>query len=155
MQKYLLLLFISVGLGISGCKQLTLDEQWDLDRQLIDDYVVENGLEDGMYTDAGTYYLITEPGTSNQKPTVDSEVAVTYRGTLLNGKEFDASGSRIISFGLWQVIEGWRDGMQQFTKGSTGILIIPSALGYGNQKVGKIKKNSVLVFEIELIDIFN
>jgi FKBP-type peptidyl-prolyl cis-trans isomerase FkpA len=51
------------------------------------------------------------------------------------------------------VIQGWQEGIPLFSEGGSGILIIPSALGYGNQAIGNIPRNSVLIFEVNLIDV--
>ncbi|MEJ7658651.1 MAG: FKBP-type peptidyl-prolyl cis-trans isomerase [Hymenobacter sp.] len=83
------------------------------------------------------YVLTTKPGTGpNAKP--GQLVTVDYRGTLLDGKEFDASakhGGQPFSFALGrgQVIPGWDDALQQLSKGSKATILIPSSLAYGKQ----------------------
>ena len=61
--------------------------------------------------------------------------------------------SLIITFPLSGVIQGWQEGIPLFKEGGSGILLIPSALGYGSQSVGSIPANSVLIFDINLIDV--
>ena len=70
---------------------------------------------------------------------------------LTDGTVFDQSTSAGISF-LTNVILGWQEGIPMFSEGGTGKLLIPSPLGYGNRAVGNIPENSVLIFDVELID---
>ena len=67
--------------------------------------------------------------------------------------DFDQSSSNGITFPLSGVIQGWQEGIPLFKEGGSGILLIPSALGYGSQSVGTIPANSVLIFDINLIDV--
>ena len=83
-------------------------------------------------------------------------VNIHYTGKLLNGFEFDNSYGRnqTLPFviGKKQVIDGLDKGIQNFYIGDKGLLIIPSKLGYGDKEVGKIPANSVLIFEIEILE---
>lgn len=129
---------------LSACSK----NQDKIDKELIESFVATNSL-DAQSTDSGLFYVIDEPGTS-EKPTISDEVTVKYRGTFLNGVEFDSNNN--ISFPLSQVIKGWQEGIPLFGKGGKGMLIIPSDLGYGSNPPQGIPKNSVLVFDIELFD---
>ena len=114
-------------------------------------------------TASGLYYAIKEPGTGpTAKP--GQQVSVKYLGTLLNGKKFDANVdenfncSHPLTFvlGMHQVIPGWDEGLSYFREGTRGTLYIPSGLAYGERYVGKlIPANSILIFEVELLDIDN
>jgi len=95
------------------------------------------------------YYVIEEPG-SSEHPTINDQVTVNYIGFLLNGDVFDQDFN--ITFGLDQVIPGWQEGIPLFGKGGKGLLIIPSHLGYGDRTLTGIPANSVIVFEIHLLD---
>lgn len=106
----------------------------------------------GKSTGSGLYYVINEPG-SGAQPNINSKVTVKYSGNLIDGTVFDSSGNSGISFNLNSVIQGWQEGIPYFKKGGKGFLLIPSALGYGSQATEKIPANSVLVFEIELLDV--
>ena len=141
---YLSLVFGGLILG-SGCQQESVKEQ-------IDNYIAKKGLT-ATSTAEGLYYIIEKPG-GEEKPTIDSKVTVDYKGTLLNDKVFDSSYDRGTPFtsNLTQVIKGWQLGIPLFGKGGKGMLIIPPSLGYGSQRNGDIPANSVLVFEIELLD---
>ena len=82
-------------------------------------------------------------------------MTVHYRGTLIDGTEFDSSYKRgePISFPLGNVIKGWTEGLQLMKPGGKARLTIPSELGYGPGGVGNIPPNAVLVFDVELIEV--
>ncbi len=100
---------------------------------------------------SGIYYQIINPG-SGLTPTLNSRVYVTYTGKLLNGTKFDES-TEVVNFYLNQVIEGWQIGIPLIKKGGRIKLIIPSAYAYGCNGSGSIPANSVLFFDVNLIDI--
>jgi len=87
-------------------------------------------------------------------PSATSNVTVHYRGTLLNGTEFDSSFKRNqpATFGLNQVIPCWTQGVQKMKVGGTAKLTCPPETAYGSRDLGKIPPNSVLNFEIQLLD---
>lgn len=118
--------------------------------QSIDDYLKANNLT-AQKTEDGLYYIIDVPG-NDTKPKVNSTVRVKYEGKLLNGDVFDKSDDFKTS--LSNVIAGWRRGMVLFGEGGKGTLIIPPSLGYGSQAVGAIPSNSVLIFDVELLEVF-
>ena len=115
----------------------------------IQEYLKENNLE-AQKSDSGLYYIINEPGTGKQ-PSESSTVKVAYKGYFTNGKVFDKSSPEGISFGLNQVIKGWTEGITYFKEGGSGVLLIPSRLGYGNRGNSRIPAGSVLLFDIKLI----
>jgi FKBP-type peptidyl-prolyl cis-trans isomerase len=119
-------------------------------------YLAENGKRAGVTTTAsGLQYEVLKEGTG-PKPTADNTVKVHYHGTTIDGSVFDSSVDRgePVTFGLGQVIKGWTEALQLMPVGSKWKIYIPSELGYGEQAAGpKIKPNSVLVFEVELIGI--
>ncbi|MEM9822377.1 MAG: FKBP-type peptidyl-prolyl cis-trans isomerase [Bacteroidota bacterium] len=118
-------------------------------QEQIDDYLEEMGLT-AEVTSSGLNYIIENEGTGTTNPTLADTVTVNYRGTLLNGDVFDQNPNA--TFLLTGVIPGWQEGIPLFRKGGSGKLLIPPSLGYGNFRVGPIPPNSVLVFDIELID---
>ena len=95
-------------------------------------------------------------GTGNEVKNGDT-VVVNYAGTLQNGTEFDNSKKRgeplTFKVGEGRVIQGWEQGLIGMKVGGQRILVIPPEMGYGNQSVGPIPANSVLVFSIELLEI--
>ncbi len=110
--------------------------------------------EAGVITsETGLLYRIVEPG-AERKPTAADTVTVHYKGTFIDGSEFDSSYSRGVptSFPLSGVIAGWTEGLQYIGEGGSIELFIPSDLAYG-QGNGSIPPNSVLIFEVELISI--
>ena len=140
------------------------------DIKTIDDYLKENGIEADT-TAEGLRYVITEEGTGD-KPEKGQTVVVNYTGKLLDGTMFDSSieedakeggvyreqrdYSKPFEFPIGQgrVIKGWDLGIALLNKGSKATLYIPSTLGYGPRgSGGVIKPNSILVFDVELVDI--
>jgi len=100
---------------------------------------------------SGIYYEIINPG-SGAAVTTSSKVSVTYTGRLLNGTKFDESTTPV-SFPLSGVIEGWQIGIPLIKKGGRIKLIIPSAYAYGCNGSGPIPANSVLFFDVNLLDV--
>lgn len=119
-------------------------------------YLAENATVDGVVvTESGLQYQIIEAG-EGAMPSADDTVEVHYRGTLVDGTEFDSSYSRgqTVSFGVGQVIPGWTEALQLMPVGSKWKLGIPPELGYGAGGAGQmIGPNSALIFEVELISI--
>jgi FKBP-type peptidyl-prolyl cis-trans isomerase len=119
-------------------------------------FLADNGKRAGVTTTAsGLQYEVITTGTG-KKPAVTDQVKVHYHGTTIDGKVFDSSRDRgePVTFGLGQVIKGWTEALQLMPVGSKWKIYIPSELGYGEQAAGpKIKPNSVLIFEVELLGI--
>lgn len=109
-----------------------------------------------MVTDSGLQYEVLEEG-SGARPNSEDQVEVHYEGTLINGEVFDSSYERgdTVTFPLNRVISGWTEGLQLMTVGSKYKFYIPAELGYGNNppQGSIIQPGSVLIFEVELIDI--
>ena len=105
-------------------------------------------------TESGLQYQVVREG-SGPKPTAEDVVRVHYKGTLLDGTVFDSSYDRgqPAEFGLNQVIPGWAEGVALMPVGSKYMFWIPSDLGYGEAGGGPIPPNSMLTFEVELIEI--
>ncbi len=121
------------------------------DKQKIEEYVAANNLK-GEFTSSGLYFTIDFPGVGSN-PALNDTIKVEYNGYLLDGTPFDHTLTGTpVEFSLNQVIKGWQEGIPKYKKGGKGKLIIPSNLGYGSNKVGDIPKNSVLVFDIYLVD---
>lgn len=104
---------------------------------------------------SGLQYKILTPG-AGPKPTASDTVSCNYKGTLINGKEFDSSAKHggPISFPVGGVIKGWTEALQLMPVGSKWQLFIPSSLAYGERGSGAdIGPNATLVFEVELVSI--
>jgi FKBP-type peptidyl-prolyl cis-trans isomerase FkpA len=120
-------------------------------------YVAEHPeLAKATRTPSGVYVLITQPGTG-PKPAAGQTVAVSYRGTLLDGKEFDTSnrGGKDqpyeYPYGQGQVIPGWDEGVGMLNKGAKATILVPSTLGYGSAgSPPRIAPNSPLRFDVQL-----
>ncbi|MGH6962218.1 MAG: FKBP-type peptidyl-prolyl cis-trans isomerase [Dongiaceae bacterium] len=119
-------------------------------------FLAENGKREGVKTTAsGLQYEIVTEGTG-ASPKATDKVTVHYKGTLIDGTEFDSSYSRgqPVTFPLGNVIPGWTEGLQLVKAGGKAKLYIPSSLAYGERGAGaKIGPNEALVFEIELVAI--
>jgi len=127
-----------------------MEEQLIIDAQIIDQYLVDKNIE-AINTASGLRYVILEAG-SGPNASVGSSAKVRYIGMLLDGTTFD-SGEYTFNLGQGQVIKGWDEGFGYFNKGAKGTLYIPSALGYGPNGSGEaIPPNSILIFDIELLD---
>ena len=118
-------------------------------------FLAENANKEGVITVAsGLQYKVLKKGLGD-KPTEKSSVTVHYRGTLLNGEEFDSSYKRGQPYTtpLTNVIPGWTEALQLMPVGSKWELYIPSNLAYGNSPKGPGGPNSTLIFEVELLGI--
>ena len=118
-------------------------------------FIEENKKKEGVKTTAsGLQYKAIKEGTGAQPKATDT-VTVNYRGTLINGTEFDSSYKRgePASFPLNGVIKGWTEGLQLMKVGSKYQFFVPPNLAYGERTVGPdIAPNSTLIFEVELLD---
>jgi FKBP-type peptidyl-prolyl cis-trans isomerase len=120
------------------------------DERLIQNYLQANGQSGAAQrTSTGLYYIVEVQG-NGQFPNANSTVTVNYEGFLLNGSRFDGNDNS--QFSLQQVIAGWTEGIPKFSRGGRGQLLIPSNLAYGSQARPGIPANSVLRFEVELLD---
>jgi FKBP-type peptidyl-prolyl cis-trans isomerase len=119
-------------------------------------FLAENGAREGVVTtESGLQYEVLTEGTG-PKPGPEDTVEVHYRGTLVDGTEFDSSYGRgeTVTFGVGQVIPGWTEALQLMSEGSKWKLAIPSELAYGAGGAGQvIGPNAVLIFEVELVSI--
>jgi FKBP-type peptidyl-prolyl cis-trans isomerase len=121
-----------------------------------DAFLAANKAKEGVVTLAsGLQYKILTAGTGKM-PTADNTVVCQYRGTLIDGKEFDSSYTRNqpASFQVKGVIKGWTEVLQLMPVGSKWQVVIPPALAYGERGTGAdIGPNATLIFEIELVAI--
>lgn len=122
-----------------------------------DKFLAEKEKEEGVVkTESGLLYKVVKEG-AGPKPTAESQVKVNYKGTLIDGTEFDSTekhGGEPATFTVGDMIPGWIEGLQLMNVGSKYIFYIPANLAYGEQARGSVlKANSTLVFEVELLDI--
>ncbi|MCB0367117.1 MAG: FKBP-type peptidyl-prolyl cis-trans isomerase [Bdellovibrionaceae bacterium] len=120
-----------------------------------DDYLAANKDKEGVKTtETGLQYKVESEG-DGPNPKEDSVVTVHYKGTLIDGKEFDSSYGRgqPATFPVGGVIPGWQEALKLMKKGAKWKLYIPPDLAYGERARPGIPANSVLVFDVELMDI--
>lgn len=119
------------------------------------DYLAENAKREGVTVLAsGLQYEVLVAG-EGAKPSADDQVRTHYHGTLIDGTVFDSSYERgqPAEFPVGGVIPGWVEALQLMNAGSKWRLHVPSELAYGAQAVGSIPPHSVLVFDVELLDV--
>jgi FKBP-type peptidyl-prolyl cis-trans isomerase len=128
----------------------------DTNKKEGESFLAANKSKEGVVTlPDGLQYKILSTGTG-PKPTATDSVVCNYKGTLINGKEFDSSYKRgqPATFGVSQVIKGWTEALQLMPVGSKWQLFIPSELAYSQRGAGAdIGPNATLVFEVELVSI--
>jgi FKBP-type peptidyl-prolyl cis-trans isomerase FklB len=119
-------------------------------------FLVENSKKEGVVTlPSGLQYKVVKKGTG-KKPGPTDGVTVHYKGTLIDGTEFDSSYKRgePVSFPVGGVIPGWTEALQLMEEGSKWQLFIPAKLAYGERGAGaQIGPNSTLIFEVELLKV--
>nr|WP_321377868.1 FKBP-type peptidyl-prolyl cis-trans isomerase [uncultured Bacteroides sp.] len=136
-------------------KDGNLEQQFGANKEAGIKFLAENKTKEGVVTTAsGLQYKIITKGTG-EVPTAESKVKVHYKGTLLDGTEFDSSYKRNepATFGAGQVIKGWTEALTLMPVGSKWELYIPADLAYGSRDAGPIKPFSTLIFEVELLSI--
>ena len=120
------------------------------------EFLKELSIQEGINSlPCGIYYKVLQTGEGKSSPTPRSIVSVHYRGTLIDGKEFDNSYKRNCpeAFRLCDVIDGWQIALQQMHVGDKWVIYIPFEMGYGSKASGPIPANSTLIFEVELLGI--
>ena len=144
MRKLFYLLLIPFCL--TGCKK----DQSKIDDQAIQKYINDHHLT-ATAEPNGLYFVSTTAGTGGN-PNDTSLVTVLYKGYLTDGTVFAQLTTTPQTFSLSGVIAGWREGIPLMKKGGVATLLIPSALGYGGQVQNGIPANSVLIFDVDLVN---
>lgn len=120
-------------------------------------FLEENARKEGVTTTpSGLQYLVLQEG-AGKSPKATDTVVVHYRGTLINGVEFDSSYRRDepAEFPLNRVIKGWTEGVQLMKEGAKYRFFIPSKLAYGSRGAGiDIGPDETLIFEVELLKVW-
>ncbi|MDA3899305.1 MAG: FKBP-type peptidyl-prolyl cis-trans isomerase [Spirochaetes bacterium] len=146
--------------GRQDIRKLATDRKAIQDKENIKkgaDFIEKYSKQKGVKTtESGIAYKIIEAG-SAERPLPTSTITVNYKGTLIDGTVFDSSYDRgkPATFQLNRVIKGWAEGMKLIGKGGKAELVIPSKLAYGERGNRSIPGNSVLIFEVELLEIDN
>jgi len=119
-------------------------------------FLKENASKEGVKTlPSGMQYKVVTEGTG-KKPAATDKVLCHYKGTLIDGKEFDSSYKRNepAEFPVNRVIPGWTEALQLMSEGSKWMLYIPSSLAYGSRGAGgDIGPDETLIFEVELLKV--
>jgi len=149
MKRLFVLLMLPIMFIVNSCQKEV--DYTQIDEDIIQQYITDNNLN-AQATGTGLYYVVDVVG-NGETPNINSTVTVAYTGELTDGTIFDQSSASGATFPLSGVIQGWQEGIPFFSEGGSGILLIPSALGYGNQVVGSIPANSVLIFDVTLISV--
>ena len=120
-------------------------------------FLAENKTKEGVVTtESGLQYKIITPGDGKQFPVDGDEVECLYRGTLINGKVFDGTelrGNEPVKFNIKYVIPGWTEMLKLMSLGEKVQVWIHPKLGYGENGNSGIEPNSLLIFEMELLQI--
>ncbi|MFT3945855.1 MAG: FKBP-type peptidyl-prolyl cis-trans isomerase [Agriterribacter sp.] len=130
------------------------------DEKTLEEYFAKNNIKPTK-TALGTYVEVKQAG--SELPQDGQTLVVKYTGKLLDGTVFDSNVDSTfrhtepynVTLGQGGSIKGFEDGLKSFGKGGKGNIFIPSVLGYGSQGSGKIKPNSNLVFEVEILDVLS
>ena len=140
---------------MEAANEKKMEAQFGPNREAGEKFLAENKTKEGVQvTPSGLQYKVIKQG-KGAVPTTTDKVSVHYRGTLIDGTEFDSSYKRNkpTEFGVTQVIKGWTEALTMMPVGSKWEIYIPQELAYGSRNQGQIKPFSTLIFEVELLDI--
>lgn len=122
-----------------------------INEQEIESYIAANDISAGR-TDSGLYYYVEEEGEGTEI-TASSDVTIRFKSYFTDGSILDEVDGYGYPFNVQQQIIGLREGLQMFREGGSGMLIVPSHLAFGSDDYREVPGGSVLIFEIEVIDI--
>jgi len=142
--------------SLTAKQETRMKELSDKNQKEGEAFLAENKKKEGVVArPSGLQYKILKEGTGNT-PKATDKVKVNYKGTLIDGREFDSSykQQKPVVFQVNKVISGWTEALQMMKVGSQWEVFIPANLAYGNRGAGQmIGPNSTLIFEVELISI--
>lgn len=150
MKKNSLFLILFIFISSQSCSKIE-ETQAQQDERLIRQYLAVNNITNAQTTANGLHYIIREQGTG-LKPTLNSTIKFFYVGKLLGGQIFDSNESLTIK--LSELIAGFQEGIPLINEFGKITLIVPSAMGYGSRESALIPANSILIFDVELLEVF-
>lgn len=134
-----------------ACKTYSEDDKKNFDSK-IQNFIKKSKLKYEK-SESGLYYFIEKEG-EGETIKVTDEVSFKYVGKLLNGQVFDGQNkNKAAKFRVNQLIQGWQEAMLYVKKGGKMKLIVPPQLGYGDYDLDDIPKNSVLIFDMEIVEV--
>ena len=149
---------VYVETHVDAIKAKALESRYGENKAAGEAFLAENAKKEGVVTtESGLQYKVIKEG-KGEVPTATSTVKVNYKGTLIDGTEFDSSYKRNepTTFRANQVIKGWTEALTMMPVGSKWELYIPQELAYGARETGgQIKPFSTLIFEVELLEVVN
>lgn len=152
--KYLFLALLFVVSAFSSCKKMDVQDpqaQFEADEIRIKEFIATNNIP-AIRHESGVYYQIIEPGTGDFVYAANTLITAKYTLRLLNGDTVPNQPSTPVDFTLGGVIVGWQIGIPLIQKGGKIRLIIPSGYAYGTNPKPGIPVNSVLDFDVELVN---
>lgn len=142
-------IFILITLTISSCTSYSDEELKKFDLEILD-YLKEKNIQ-AERTETGLYYTIIEEGEGPEIP-FDAIITVNYKGYLTNGRSFDSQLGEPVDLHVKRLVKGWREAMLYMNVGTKAQLFIPPHLGYQSQEKEDIPANSVLIFDIHILE---
>jgi FKBP-type peptidyl-prolyl cis-trans isomerase FkpA len=149
MKRLNLFLFALVSTLLFSCGSYSDDELATFDKK-IDKHLKKKNIECEKSA-SGLYYEILEEG-EGEFVQFTNKVLVKYKGTFLNGDVFDEQ-TEPVEMAVSEQINAWKELMLQLKKGSKAYMVAPPQLGYGEYKIEKVPPNSILVYELEIVDV--
>jgi FKBP-type peptidyl-prolyl cis-trans isomerase FkpA len=143
--------FILLLVVATSCKKDVTD-YGPIDKKIIENYLAAHSLT-AQSTPSGLYYFIEKPG-GTVHPNLNSSVVAYYKGYLTDGTVFDENNTWYTPTQVTNFIKGWQEGLQLIGVKGKIKLLIPSSLGYGETARTKIPANSVLIFDLELVEFY-
>lgn len=143
---------LAVLIILSSCKTYNDEDLSNFDQQ-IQEYLKENNLQYEK-SESGMYYSIINIGDGDEHIRITDEVTFMYKGSFLSGEVFQIINEQdALTFQVRDLITGWQEALSYVTNHGKIHLIIPPHLGYGNKKTGLIEPNSILVYELEVLEV--
>lgn len=146
--KYLLILITAISF-LSACNEDEFSDWKHLNTKWLEEHASDEGFNK---TESGLYYKIIHKSEGYHRPNLTSVIRVEYTGKLIDGTKFESATIRKY---LYETIAGWQEGLRLMRDGSHFIFYIPANLAYGEDGSGNIPPNSVLIFDLKLLQSYD